>query len=341
METPLYVACQNKPPLPLIEALLEAWPDGAITKSRQGDLPLHILCRYMTSNENNVDLVASLVRDHPGTACQRTRWGATPVTAVWERHDRRDTYLADKSVMTATKLSAFTSNGGVWQVTQVLLEAIARYRRQESQSQTQNCLARSEDDMLYVAHAAVSLGSPSCPLLVLFGVVLNYSEQFAMRDEQNRLPLHIAVGSDNLKSQWKFKRKEYWAIRLCLELYPPSVTMIDPNEPLGRYPLHTALSSGHEWENGVRELVRSAPQILRIPDPVFGLYPFQMVAALHSKVDDTNMRLSLNTAYQLLRSDPTVLTQLRIELTPPSMLKNKYDCSRSGPATIGRWNLWG
>lgn len=61
--------------------------------------------------------------------------------------------------------------------------------------------------------------------------------------------------------------------------------MIDLNEPTGLYPLHTALLRGHEWEEGVKELVHSAPQVLRLSDSVSGLYPFQMVSARATNVD--------------------------------------------------------
>ena len=85
LETPLYVACQNKPPESLIVALLQAWPQAVITKSRQGDLPLHIACRYQQVDDGGVAVIGWLVREYPETACRRTRWGATPLVALWER----------------------------------------------------------------------------------------------------------------------------------------------------------------------------------------------------------------------------------------------------------------
>ena len=84
LETPLYVACQNQPPLHLVQALLTIWTDAAVTKSRQGDIPIHIACRY----DAHISVLQALLECHPRTATHRTRFGTTPLIALWEPYCR-------------------------------------------------------------------------------------------------------------------------------------------------------------------------------------------------------------------------------------------------------------
>lgn len=192
-----------------------------MTKSRQGDLPIHIACRYQADRS----VLETLTRHYPGTACQRTRWGATPIAALWEQRRRELTLcdlcdrLADRSIGTAEKLAALPSAplpSYGWQATQVLLEAVAKHRQQQQQQQSESYRRSgcddNKDDTLFIVHAAVSLGSTGCPLFVLFYAVRNYGDQVAVRDQNGQLPLHIAIGRDNSShpnSLWKFKPREY------------------------------------------------------------------------------------------------------------------------------------
>jgi len=327
LETPLFVACQNQPPLKLVHALLEAWPQAVSTKSRQGELPLHIAARYQAP----AAVLRRLVQDFPDTACRRTRWGATPLVAFWEaqqegvRHVARS--LMDRSSRESSiqdKLTAVPSivDGYKQQVTDVLLRAVVRHRRMSITTSSINTTDAEDDTAaLYCLHAAVSLGSSTgYHRLVLFYAFSEYPQQATMRDQAGRLPLHIAVGPDNSSSptsQWKFRPQEFWSIKLALHFHPESASLADPNEPAGRHPLHTALTHHHEICHGVQELVEAAPHVLSLRDPVTGLVPFLMASARSpSKVAAAEDECrSLDTTWALLRADPSVLERLRLNMS--------------------------
>ena len=54
----------------------------------------------------------------------------------------------------------------------------------------------------------------------------------------------------------------------------------------GQLPLHLALTSGKEWEEGVRALVRLHPDGVRKKDPLTGLYPFMLAAISYNSCID-------------------------------------------------------
>ncbi|KAL3920101.1 MAG: hypothetical protein SGARI_007030, partial [Bacillariaceae sp.] len=85
-ESVLYLACQHNPPAAAIRAILNASPQAALQVSRaHHDLPLHIAARYQLSAE----ILEELLRDFPVTAVEQTRFGRTPLMALWEfRHGR-------------------------------------------------------------------------------------------------------------------------------------------------------------------------------------------------------------------------------------------------------------
>jgi len=98
-----------------------------------------------------------------------------------------------------------------------------------------------------------------------------------------------------------------------------------------RFPLHEAIASGHSWSGGVGALFAAAPGLLAVRDPVTGLWPFALAACREtlqgtcsSDVDNGNKKGNekanengnetdadtegLETAYELLRKGPDVLT---------------------------------
>ena len=345
LETPLYVACQNQPPLQLVQTLLTICPEATSTKSRQGDIPIHIACRY----DAHISVLQALLECDPRTATYRTRFGTTPLIALWEPYCRilqmnaRRTnetmislartnptlhqryvqiqhcyvVLMDRSVRIEEKcqLDVFRNDNAFhekWTITLELLKAVAVYRENYHVS-TLRALSFSG----YLVHAAVALKSSGGPLWVLFYVATHFPEQYTMVDGTGRLPLHIAIGPENSlgtgmsntrqtssHQHWKFAPKEYWSIRLSLHFYPKSALLFDPNEPTGRYPLHTAIYHGHQWHYGVHLIVDAAPIMLHQIDPTTGIFPFQLAATVYKH---NNTAEGLDLVYELIRYDPTVL----------------------------------
>jgi ankyrin repeat protein len=317
METALYMACENRLPLSTIHALLQAFPEAVKVKTRRGDLPIHMACRDGVAN---AEVIRLLLQVDCQTACKRTRYGHTPLVSLWEPHSQKfhalTRILGDRNKSVEQKLDAFLCSNvekelnDCFAISLLLLEAVARYRQRNGNT-----------ERLFLPHAAISLrSSTGCPQVVLYFVARRFREDFLVADSNGRFPIHIAVGPDNSsdpKQLWKFKPREHCAIQLALGFLPQSASIGDPNEPIGRYPLHTALLNGHEWDEGVKELVHCAPQILQARDPIHGLLPFQMVSLSTSStrlVDPLENYFAgpcLNTRFNLLRTDPTVLEILR------------------------------
>jgi hypothetical protein len=298
METPLYLACQNDPPVSLIRALLQAFPGGAETPSRHGDLPLDIACRYNAS----IEVLRELVKDHPDTVGQSSKCGKTAVSALWEGRIHITTHAILSDEM--ENLSAL-----FWQKMQMLLQALATSRQQAQGQSTET---------LYIVHAVVALGSLGCPNEVLEYVLQNYPEQVSQTDYMGQLPLHIVVGPAQWshRSRRKYKPREQQVIVRLLEMYPPGARTLDPTEPAGRYPLHTALTCRHQWMTGVKELFEGAPEAISLPDPVTSVYPFQLAS-----IPIRSTAVDLDTIYHLLRSQPDVLEAMQPTTTAARGMK--------------------
>jgi len=315
LETPLYLACQNRPPVSLVRALLLANPDAAATKCREhGDLPIHMACRSSASLEVIQELLRSRVDAGEGgveTAAQTTKWGTTPLQVLWQSN-RTSIYPTDYSVHPV-----------FWRKVDALLEAVARHRQyygpsssseeEEAEPVDPSVDATIRRDRLYLVHAAVSLGSLGCPHEVLDYVLRQYPKQVPLKTEIGRqLPLHVAVGPalyDAIAKRRKYRPREKYAITRLLNLDPSQARVPLPDS--GRYPLHAAVAHRHGWrDGGVRELFHAAPDLLGKRDPMTGLYPFQLAAcsvaghAPHGTVD-------LDSIYGLLRARPEALALCR------------------------------
>lgn len=278
-ETPLYLACQNRPPVRVIRALLEAFPQAVETKSRHGDLPIHVACRFNASN----DVLKELVKDYPHTAACQTKFGQTSIVMLWESRDATNLTVHNRRVATDhCYRSVF------WQKMQILLEAVAKSRDTS------------------VLHAAISLGSLGCPHQVLEYVLYMFPDLVRQVDQDGRLPIHMAVGPSSWTApedssyRRKYKPREQMTIEKLLKLYPEAALIPDPVSK--RYPLHTALANRHSWEGGVKELFEAAPNLMVVIDPVTGVYPFQLAA-----IPAGDTLVDLGTIFSVLRAHPAVL----------------------------------
>jgi hypothetical protein len=298
-ETPLYLACQQNPPVDAIRAIIAAYPNAVLIQSRANkDLPLHIACRYQAAE----NVLQELVRDFPVTSIEQTRWGRTAVMVLWEFRPK-----------------GAPLDDCFWNKIIIVLSAVARFREDHRfVSQTPSSRAKdsrniypdhildthmSDPDSLSIVYAAVSLGALNCPLEVLTYVLDRYPEQVFQRDRWGQLPMHIAVGP----SSWshatgrKYKPREQEFVSLLLDAHPGAAKeRILANHD--RYPLHAALVNRHIWDGGIQDLFHAAPEILLVADPLTKLFPFQLAAI---PVRDT--KVELDTIYHLLRSQPDVL----------------------------------
>jgi hypothetical protein len=224
-ESVLYLCCQHNPPLEVVQAIRRAFPQAATTRSREHrDLPLHIACQYQLS----VEILEELLHDFPETAMDHTRIDQTPIMILWKARCRQLTReqqvrerqqqgerqgqeeaVNGEEVDTPPPLVTRQNDEELWRKIMVLLKAVAMSKRDEAANQRSPSLLPSEipdssfhenisttvEDELLLVHAAVSLGSRSCPFPVLERVLAQFPVQIQQRDEQGMLPLHICSQS--------------------------------------------------------------------------------------------------------------------------------------------------
>jgi len=72
---PLHLACENQPPVEVIEALLAAYKDAAHQKDSGGDLPIHLACREKAES----GVILTLLLKDPDTAQTADDEGRLPI----------------------------------------------------------------------------------------------------------------------------------------------------------------------------------------------------------------------------------------------------------------------
>ena len=151
-------------------------------------------------------------------------------------------------------------------------------------------------------------------ILIVSALVEQDAKQLQHADKRGNIPLHVAAGLD---CWFGNRHKELYGTSWC-HLFQCLINA-DRESSLkfncaGRLPIHIALSNYMTWDYGVKELVRSKPEMLRIADPLTRLLPF--MSAGEEKPNRTRTGCSddeevvlgrLETSYCLLREDPAVI----------------------------------
>jgi len=363
-ETPLYSACQSNPPLDVIQAIIAAYPHALLCPTRGNkDLPIHIACRYQCSQS----ILEELLLWNPATAIEQTRWGKTPIMALWEFRSKgppNDHHRDGQNILTYM-------DDDTWEKVLIILKAVARFREESTLYQDDNNVIEqqprkkrlrkmvvknnkntTEDEIIdesicgsneHIVHAAVSLGSLGCPLPVLVRTIHSFPDQVYQRDHNGELPLHLAVGPTdwNPSTRRQYMPREQDIISLLLTTYPEAASVSNQNDH-GRYPLHSAISNRHTWNGGVECLFRAAPEVVLMRDPVTKLFPFQLAA-----VPIRDSKVDLETVYMLLRSQPDVLTlmdcfqarQTEKEIQPEGLLLLPTAMKRTLVLSHGMYDL--
>jgi hypothetical protein len=153
----------------------------------------------------------------------------------------------------------------------------------------------------FLLHALVGIESlHSCPDSIVHWVLEKHPEQLDTKGPgvDGQLPLAIACS----------RPSDY--VTTILHAHPHAASISDSK---GRYPLHLACQTAYlTWESGIRELFLSAPQVLLIPTAdgtsVFLAMALGLAESPRGAKRCPSMELShLETLFQLLRADPTVV----------------------------------
>jgi hypothetical protein len=141
----------------------------------------------------------------------------------------------------------------------------------------------------------------NAPVVVLQLAVRLYPDQLSghidhAANNNSMTPLMCALISRNTPIAVRFQY-----LHILLQANPRLAEI--PNR-VGQLPLHVACSQPDflDWGKGLSTLFRSHPTAVSKRDPESALFPFQ-IAAVASEANST----SLDSTYELLRADPSVL----------------------------------
>jgi len=193
-----------------------------------------------------------------------------------------------------------------------------------------------------------TLAKTGCPSEVARLAVCLYPEQVRQRDENDDLPLHIAVRSSSSSSQWDATEDDAHAladieslagdaggerevnsatgqivrqsslsyipacapvIKAMLESYPHAAACADGN---GRLPLNLALVTGRTWRSGIADILEACPDALfGTRDTATRLAPF-MLAAVDQRELREHSHLAINGGIEYEEADEAELRAKKI-----------------------------
>lgn len=354
--TPLHIACDHDAPPALVQALLSTWPVGAervgtshmnplhitcssphasvdivrillagcrdsrmITGARDvdGDTPLHAACRCAAP----MDVLVTLLQANPITVTWKDYEGLNPLMRLWVRYF----VLVGEHIISNIKHPSDVKEDLIeaWEKSLLLLQVMGAMENRGGGEQN---LAPFR-----AVHTASAVDCPRC--VVRIAMVL-FPQELLMRDECNRLPIHIAAASPvycvhdlrgegftmydafpdddpqqraarpRMESQSKYKEPS--VIDILLSGDPAAASQRDPH---GQLPLHIAIMRGKTLDEGVQALVNASPDALTTPDNQTNLYPFMLAASIGRGRGDCS------TIYALLRAAPD-LVHMALQIRP-------------------------
>ena len=239
----------------------------------------------------------------------RDKGGNTPLSLIWDRHREE-------------LLEALEMNGGKgvlslnsWKRILLLLQYTNNQvlRDTSTGEDIDNIDAKAETETpLPFRPLHVTAQSP-CPPGVFPLLISVYRNELAVKDEDGRLPLHIAATNATTNRSYDVQSK----ISMLLTELPEAVRVTDAS---GRLPIYIALESGTAWEEGIQDLFALEPKVIGNRDCVTSLYPFMLGAVGAGRrrsvtTDAAEIRKcqfdhSLSTVYTLIRADPAIVCSL-------------------------------
>lgn len=106
------------------------------------------------------------------------------------------------------------------------------------------------------------------------------------------------------------------ALEVIASAYPQAATQKDSE---GHLPLALAARSALPWKEGTECVFKAYPKAMRVKDDKTGLYPFMLAAA----AEGADAAAQVDTIFQLLRQEPTLVTSGIIESTCKRSRGNK------------------
>jgi ankyrin repeat protein len=306
-QTILHHACLFHAPVIVIAVILYVAPELASVTNEDGETALHWAIRLSAPN----DFFKMLLAANPTSGTHaRDKDGNTPLSLIWDRH-QEDFFEAlemkgEKGVLSLNS----------WKRMLLLLQ----YNNNQVFRDTSTC-----DNIEIDAEVEVEVETPlpfrplhfaaqsPCPPGVFPFLISVYRNELTVKDEDGRLPLHIAATNATTNRSYDVQSK----ISMMLTENPEAARIADAS---GRLPIHIALESGIAWEEGIEDLFALEPEVIGTRDCVTSLYPFMLgavgagprrpVTTDAAEIHQCQLDHSLSTIYTLLRADPTIVCRL-------------------------------
>mmetsp|Transcript_25091 Transcript_25091/g.28046 ORF Transcript_25091/g.28046 Transcript_25091/m.28046 type:complete len:423 (+) Transcript_25091:2-1270(+) len=290
--------------------------DLMIRNNQGGSTCLHSAC----GSHADISVIQALVRKHPPVLVAKTfDQHHTAMHALWHSHLQSipgllqiASILGGNNVVTTTTDLHFKR---FWSKMEFLaIETFRMISSSSSSSSSQNVDNNDDDNnnsmddnvaeeiilSNYMLHGMFELRSPLNALKValkLNPTVASYP------DQDGNYPLHQAV----IRRPFRVKDKEL--IQALLQAAP---TVAAKRNKAGDAPVHVAIRDRMEWEEGLCQLVNISGSIdgegngeddvLGLPDPHTGLYPFLLCASLGGTV-------CVNNTFCLLIAKPDLVKE--------------------------------
>ena len=306
-DLPLHVACSYRASANVLRALVQAFPEGAGIANRAGSYPLHLVCDYGCAS---VESIAALVASQEGA--QSVLWKdaiyrRTPLYLLNERKNMSTFHTAIEELRSCRQRQrAVQEIGDFHDMNQgefLRLEAsIAHWKELDVWIKAQYLIvaeyyrrAVSPDDVksANMIHACIGIQSSCPPSLLEYSILLN-PHQLLERDDQGRLPLHLAA-----------QVSEPSVVTDILLACPRAARATDAH---GNFALSIFLRHHTNWDNwsGTIELL-----VLANPLAIYDLdyiqihwYPF-----LWSKL--TRRMEMISVLYESIRGNPSLFAAMR------------------------------
>jgi ankyrin repeat protein len=306
-QTILHHACLFRAPAILIEIILYAAPELAHVTNEDGETALHWAIRLSAPNE----IIKMLLAANPTSGTHaRDKDGSTPLSLLWDRH--REEFLEALEMNWEKGVLSLNS----WKQILLLLQYNNNnqgFRDTSTGEDIDNIDAKAEAETPLLFRPLHVTAQMSCPPGVFPFLISVYRSELTVKDEDGRLPLHIAATDATTNRSYDIQSK----ISMMLAEYPEAVRIADAS---GRLPIYIALESGIAWEEGIQDLFALEPKVIGNRDCVTSLYPFMLgavgagrrrpVTSDAAEIPECQFDHSLSTIYTLLRAEPTIMCSL-------------------------------
>jgi ankyrin repeat protein len=314
--TPLHYACAKKQaPESVVLLMLEKCRKWCLSRDICGNTPLH------AAAANGNATIVKLLLQHLNT--MRIQYvndvGSTPLLMAWKK------YLSPSSTLfghvhSVGRLSPKVSSENIRLLSSIQhvsqLKDIRFAHLQDVWTKTLVLVARAKQSVMRPLFDLLSVGSKrhvQCPTVAYWlAIRLFASGEIHQRDACGNLPIHLAAQHANLavipmasipndflekqENELSVLDATESALTQLAKRYPKGAMTPDRQ---GRLPIHLAIESGKQYEQGIHALVQAAPQTLEQGDVKTGLPPFLLAA--------TSPKASLTLVWELVRARPDLI----------------------------------